>query len=975
MKNIIRPLQLSVNHQVLEQDNKFYFIASVTLGLNLRTGKSLLEMAFQKDAFECMGKHILPDAGMPKPQAEFLASGTFYSKNSESVPAGKVKIRLGKKEKELYLFGERQWNLGLPTDPIPFSKLPLDYATAYGGNRYEKNPNGLGYESENLPQIENPNKLITSATSQADPAGFAPLDPSWSQRTRFQGSYDDNYLEKYFPGFPPDFDWRFFMAAPEDQWNNGYFVGDETFEIHNMHPESPLIKGRLPNYMARCFIEEQIVTPPGDSQSPSTNREIKITELPLNLDTVWFFPEKDLAHLIWRGVTEVSDDEAEQIKNLLVAFESRDEEPRSREYYQQALQRRLNSDDSLLNHFNTEDLIPAREQSAMDVLQDMALEDREESPFTNNIDAKIAASEALVKEKIEESSTLMEENLGNTTNNEEIEQLKLKELLNPVSPAEIELDPDVAELNKKLEEILPGITSGDPKQIRLKNFSFDKIDKIFDEINILTDKKQDVALKEIDKLQDNLQEQVKNKLENLGDMEPEQRKEIEASLEQVTQIKGSGDSSESTSIKAPLPRVDVEKISSSLEGLSPQINEGMIHIQGMLATETDPEKIKNYENIINQSQVDHTEDMKESFLQAEKEFKSIYRGSAHFQVPGLSPHSLTDAEVKAQFLKDVALSRSVADKDWACLDLSGETLDGIDLSNAYLEQVNFTGCSLRGVNFEGAILARAILDRADLTGSNLTGTNVGAVQAHRANFTDCNLNTAKLSKSNFTGSNFTRAQLNEIEPLEIIFNHCIFVEASMIEMKFIKMSLTSAKFDDSDLSRSAMIESHFDECSFINTEMPRCTWAESTIKSSKFDKANMLSNCWAATESEECKIENTSFVGTCLDKANFQNMILVNANFREVKMENGNCNSAIMENADFTDAKLRQCQFRKANLTYADFYNADIMEGSLAKAKLMNANFKNANLYAVDFLRSSMGKTDFSGANLDVTLIKDWRPS
>ncbi len=972
MQNIIRPLQLSVNHQVLEQDNKFYFIASVTLGLSLKTGKSLLEMEFQKDAFECMGKHILPDAGMPKPQSEFLASGKFYARNAEPAPAGQVKIRCGKKEKELYLFGERQWNLGLPTDPIPLTELALDYATAYGGNSYEKNPKGIGYESEQLPQIENPNKLITSASSQTDPAGFAPLDPSWPQRTRFQGSYSDDYLEKYFPGYTPDFDWRFFMAAPEDQWNNGYFVGDETYEVHNMHPECPVLKGHLPNYVARCFIEEHKPTKDViDKQAVKAS----IVELPLNLDTVWFFPEKELAHLIWRGVAEVSDDEADQIKNLLVAFESHDEEPRSLSHYQHALQRRLDSDDSLLNHFNTEDLIPSRERSTMDQLQDMALEDMEESRFTNNIDAKIAASENLVKEKMEESSALLEKNIDNLDDNPDLEKLNLKELLTPPSPTEIELDPDVTELNKKLEEILPGITSGDPKQIRLKNFSFDKIDKIFDEINALTDKKQDIALKELDKMQESLQEQVNSKVGDLDDLDPEQRVKIKETLAQITQPEESEDLLSPASIKVPLPRVDVEKISAALGDISPQINEGMIQIQGMLATETDPEKIKQYESIINQSQVNNTEKMKAGFLQAEKDFKDIYRGSAHFQQPGLSPHSHPDEEMKAQFLKDVTLSQSVADKDWACLDLSGEKLDGIDLSNTYLEQVNFTGCSLRGVNFEGAILARAILDNADLTGSNLKKANVGAVKAHRTNFTDCDLTAAKLSKSDFTGSNFTRAQLNEIEPLEINFNNCIFVEASMVEMKFIKMSLSSVKFDACDLTRSAMIDSHFKECSFIDAEMPRCTWAESTIKSSKFDQANMLANCWAATEPEECKIEDSSFVGTCLDKANFQNMILINANFKDVKMENGNCNSAVMESADFSDAKLRQCQFRKANLTHANFNNADIMEGSLAKAKLMNANFKYANLYGVDFLRAFMGKTDFAGANLDVTLIKDWRPS
>ena len=95
-----------------------------------------------------------------------------------------------------------------------------------------------------------------------------------------------------------------------------------------MHPDVPVIEGALPGLYARCFLTHTI-----NSDEP------EFTELSMDLDTIWFFPEKLLALLIWRGVTEVADDEAEQITDVLLAYEDRAQEPRDLEYYRKALEK------------------------------------------------------------------------------------------------------------------------------------------------------------------------------------------------------------------------------------------------------------------------------------------------------------------------------------------------------------------------------------------------------------------------------------------------------------------------------------------------------------------------------------------------------------------------------------------------------------------------------------------------------------
>jgi len=305
--NVIRPLQISLNTQVLEQDRQFYFTASASLGINLQTGEALLDLNYLKDVFEAMGESPLPDMGMPKPRGEFLVSGNFFSPDHQPVTGGHVKVTLGSMEKSLYLFGSRKWRAGLPSTPDKFISMPLEYSKAFGGNGYENNPDGIGFNDGLLPCIEDPEHLVASKGDRPSPAGFSPLYPMLPQRMKYQGTYDQDYKHKYFPGYPKDHDWKYFLCAPRDQWATGYYTGNEAYGLYHMHPDIPAIEGALPGYFARCFILE------------NEDGKERFSELPLNLDTIWFFPEKMIGLLIFRGVTQVEDDEADAITHVLSA--------------------------------------------------------------------------------------------------------------------------------------------------------------------------------------------------------------------------------------------------------------------------------------------------------------------------------------------------------------------------------------------------------------------------------------------------------------------------------------------------------------------------------------------------------------------------------------------------------------------------------------------------------------------------------
>jgi hypothetical protein len=191
----------------------------------------IIQPDWLRDALEGMGEVPLPDSGMPKLSGEYLVSGDYFAPEGVAVPAGEITVKLGKQEKQLLVFGPREWQGGFPSTPEAFSSLAINYNNAFGGKAFENNPDGLGYKESPLPRIELPNQIITSASEQPDVAGFSVINPGWPQRAQYQGTYDERYLERYFPGYPADFDWRYFHCAPQDQWHSEYYHGDESFEI------------------------------------------------------------------------------------------------------------------------------------------------------------------------------------------------------------------------------------------------------------------------------------------------------------------------------------------------------------------------------------------------------------------------------------------------------------------------------------------------------------------------------------------------------------------------------------------------------------------------------------------------------------------------------------------------------------------------------------------------------------------------
>jgi uncharacterized protein YjbI with pentapeptide repeats len=234
-----------------------------------------------------------------------------------SAPAGRVRFCFGREgrgfDRTLAVFGDRSWEGGVlklaPSAPRPFEAIPLVWERAFGGPGCAENPVGLGHEGHTRPpNLEDPARLLTGPGDAPPPAGFGAVPPSWRARAAKLGTFDAAWARSRWPYFPADLDPSCLQAAPPAQ-QLASVRGDEPFELVGMDRQHPVLDGKLPGLLARCFAQR------------SATAGGAFEEIALRLDTVSFDVDAMRIHLVFRGLFDVADDDASDVEELFVVAE------------------------------------------------------------------------------------------------------------------------------------------------------------------------------------------------------------------------------------------------------------------------------------------------------------------------------------------------------------------------------------------------------------------------------------------------------------------------------------------------------------------------------------------------------------------------------------------------------------------------------------------------------------------------------
>ncbi|MDX2419210.1 MAG: DUF2169 domain-containing protein [Xanthomonadales bacterium] len=244
------------------------------------------------------------DYCLTKPNCDVLLIGSAYTANGRPAPYTRVGMKLGPISKTIDVIGDRTWSGrgGAPSEPIPFTVMPITYDRAFGGvddsnpdkaKAFNLNPVGMGFrpllkkdelQNQAVPNTQESGKPVMNPKGNYQPMSFGPIGRSWPPRLGYAGTYDDAWLDDNFPFLPPDFDTRYYQAAPVDQ-QMPYPRGGEQVTLVNLTPD-----GR------RSFNLPVIDVPVVFFHTKGERHQTTGV-----IDTIVIEPEKNILTLTWRA--------------------------------------------------------------------------------------------------------------------------------------------------------------------------------------------------------------------------------------------------------------------------------------------------------------------------------------------------------------------------------------------------------------------------------------------------------------------------------------------------------------------------------------------------------------------------------------------------------------------------------------------------------------------------------------------------
>jgi uncharacterized protein YjbI with pentapeptide repeats len=858
---VIKPLKLGLLHRVFENDQRCYFVVTIFFHFDVDEPKKLLgEVGMWKFVSdELMGEGGILDEGNSKVSGEVLVTGRCYPHGGKPAQVSFVRVKMATMDKRLAVLGNRRYKLGVPTVPESFTEMPVDWAHAFGGEGYDKNPHGKGFapvttaegnKVHELPNIEWADKLIVGPKDRPMPASFSPYELTWPQRFSKVGTYDQNWVETRFPGVAADLDPRFYSVAPEDQWIQGYFKSDEAFLIENMHPTRSRIEGKLPGFVTRAFIEQE-----------RAGGELVFREIAMRIDTVRFFPHRERVIVAHRGMIEIAEDDAADIKTLLIACDDA-AAPRTADHYRAAMQLRTNKEKAGMAGLKDSDLLPPGVSTpyASDPDNDVRDIMPKDNPLRDNMERRRqqeqAKAKALLEAKgIDPKTFGYDEVLGDD---------------DPVPPPnDIEgamewADRQVAKIEKlKIE------SEAKRKELEAKSraaYAAQGMD--YDKLLLKTQK------------------------ESAGPPKFTAKGHVQR-LRDLCKIARDGG--------APLAPLEAQiEDPQYLEQLATQ-EQQMFEMYRRSAHRQYP---------VDTLSIEQSENVRAVLSSAK--MANIAMLDQDFCGVDLSGLDLSGIDLTGAFLESVNLEGT---------NLSGAKLAGAVIARGRMIKTNFNGADLRGANLGDATIDNATFDGADLTGvmfslSTIKHTSFVGGKLERAQFYE-----SKIGE----GVDFSRVSAKWLLMLRVDMPGARFEGADFSNGAFAELDLTGANFNGAILEKTTFLTCKLDRSSFRRgkysgmqvvhgSSAEDADFSESEMKNANFRDARLVNAKFGHAELYQADFSNANLTGANMYQAKARQSMFVRTNLT----------NAGMISIDFMNAILSKSILHGTDLSGCNLFGADL---------------------------------------------------
>ena len=223
------------------------------------------------------------------------------------------------------------------------------------------------------------------------------------------------------------------------------------------------------------------------------------------------------------------------------------------------------------------------------------------------------------------------------------------------------------------------------------------------------------------------------------------------------------------------------------------------------------------------------------------------------------------------------------------LNLAEMDLTDIDLSKMALRNVNFNGSILRNAKFSGTICEDVDFTDCDLRNAEFENASLENNDFRKVrhllniNFTNANLRNSNFSGKVLTGVNFTGSDLGNAYLAHIDFTKVIFFPSLIIGAVFDYSNLSEKNLSDKDLTNISCMYTNFS-----NANLTKCKLFNTNFSAAKFDNTNFTGTEGSNILFNHAWLFNTIFIDTIFKNACFFNAKVNNVSLKKAYLYNDN---------------------------------------------------------------------------------------